>query len=779
MMNFVDPTTREKKRMYIGYLTKKPIPRIDDKFSCYNGTQKSNFSLTPWDKFHMNYSQEEINELSNYLQNIFGYKTIVKKNSDIHNENKGESYIIDNSDCQSFLPVYFNSNEFSKIRRFQDKLWGLLCVSLEFKMNKETDDMYYILPFYKSLDQEDSKINVDWYYINYILQEKANPDEITVADWIATVDYHLQNNQKDIISPTKSFEDNYNAVRDTFEILKKDPSFKEEYKTRNISQENKSYISDTLHNTYFRTLYNRRLYILKDFHEELTMDDEFTVKNYNKDEEPYQISYKNYIMKNYSDIMENYEYKYPQFSLVCGKVFSLLKNFDYHSEKELEVQRRQKENKSKKEGTGFKAWFIPELCHIFHLPTYWLKFLQYIPILTYKLKAFCYISEFRYVIGIKPLSIINLTYAATSKNSDIIMGNRHEQLEMLGDTILKYLTTIYYYNRYPEKDESFLTSIRMKNVSNENLIQLTNYYQWNRFFLQKKFSINYFHPPNISIIEGMRIRECSNAMHENKPIADFFESIIGACFIEGKTIAQGIQICQLFLSRSKLIIPIPFNYKPTIDEYVREPGYDYDEIVKKICKFLNHTYSKDSTLYTVLHLISLATPTMRREYQRLEYLGDAVIDLITINYFFNRFKGANPKELTQFKHLSVQNQVFADIIYNFGLIECLPFPPSTKKEIDKFIEMKSVHKDFPFHKNIADLFEVFVGAIHIDNGYQFEKTNEELVDFLTKHIFQHSAQNQSIERFEVINEIIEILSVIGRKYSHLEGFLRNPKSVYQ
>jgi len=310
--------------------------------------------------------------------------------------------------------------------------------------------------------------------------------------------------------------------------------------------------------------------------------------------------------------MNGYEFKYSEFSLISGKIFSLLKNFDYRSEKELELLRLQKENKTKKL-SNFKAWFIPELCHIFMIPTFWLKFIQHIPILTYKLKTFSFMGEFRYDIGIQPLSVLGLTEAATSKNSDIIVGNRHEQLEMLGDTVLKYLSTIYYYNRYPDKAESFLTAIRMKYVSNENLILLTNYHQWNRFFLEKKFSINYFHPPNINIIEGLRVRESFNNMHDNKPMADFIESIIGACYLEGKTISEGIKICQLFLYRSGLISPYPLNYKPVADEYVKEPGYDYDEVVKKICKVLNHTYSKNSNLYTVLYLLSLSTSTIRRE----------------------------------------------------------------------------------------------------------------------------------------------------------------------
>ncbi|ORX76531.1 ribonuclease III [Anaeromyces robustus] len=173
----------------------------------------------------------------------------------------------------------------------------------------------------------------------------------------------------------------------------------------------------------------------------------------------------------------------------------------------------------------------------------------------------------------------------------------------------------------------------------------------------------------------------------------------------------------------------------------------------------------------------------QRDYQRLEFLGDAVIDVITINYFFNTFKNANPKELTQFKHMSVQNQEFADLLIKLNLIDDIPFHSSEaagcKQYITKRKNSSNSSTDVPAPKYIADLFEVLVGAIHIDNHYHFKKSNHELSQLLIEHIFKHNSLNQSVIKFEVINDCLNYIVMVGRRYVHLYGFINNPKAVYR
>jgi len=116
-------------------------------------------------------------------------------------------------------------------------------------------------------------------------------------------------------------------------------------------------------------------------------------------------------------------------------------------------------------------------------------------------------------------------------------------------------------------------------------------------------------------------------------------------------------------------------------------------------------------------------------------------------------------------------------LINLGIINDIP-PNSKSSEVKQYIEKRKT-QTVQAPKYIADLFEVLVGALHIDNQYHFVKTNSELLKLLTKHIFDKAALSQSVERFEVINECLQTLSLIARKYSYLDGFIHNPRSIYK
>jgi len=300
--------------------------------------------------------------------------------------------------------------------------------------------------------------------------------------------------------------------------------------------------------------------------------------------------------------------------------------------------------------------------------------------------------------------------------------------------------------------------------------------------MQKRYSINCFYPPNIAVIEGCKLGGTVDIQLNNKPKADFFESIIGACFVDGgKNLKQSMKLCQFFLYRTGLLNSFSkYNWKPIIKN--NEKGF-HSRAVKHICQQLNHTYTNQSNLNSVLDIIASEKDIKKqKDYQRLEFLGDAVVDVITINYFFNTFKNANPKELTQFKHMSVQNQEFADLLIKLELIDDIPFHSSEAAGCKQYITKRkngSSSIDEPAPKYIADLFEVLVGAIHIDNHYYFKKTNYELSQLLIDHIFKHNSLNQTVVKFEVINECLNNIVMVGRKYVHLNGFINNPKAVYR
>lgn len=104
--------------------------------------------------------------------------------------------------------------------------------------------------------------------------------------------------------------------------------------------------------------------------------------------------------------------------------------------------------------------------------------------------------------------------------------------------------------------------------------------------------------------------------------------------------------------------------------------------------------------------------------ERLEYLGDRVLDLIVAQYLFERFPQKDEGELTKLKSKIVSRKMLGSVGSKMGLINHIKY--STSRSI-----------------NISTLegnaFEALIGALYLDSN--FETTQKVFVDYiLRKHI---------------------------------------------
>lgn len=92
--------------------------------------------------------------------------------------------------------------------------------------------------------------------------------------------------------------------------------------------------------------------------------------------------------------------------------------------------------------------------------------------------------------------------------------------------------------------------------------------------------------------------------------------------------------------------------------------------------------------------------------ERLEFLGDAVIDLIVGQYLFNKFPYKDEGFLTEIRSRIVNTQYLSTIAKDIRLSEIA----------EKFIPFN--HQTPP--KNwLGNVFEAFIGAMFLDKGYDF------------------------------------------------------------
>ncbi len=95
---------------------------------------------------------------------------------------------------------------------------------------------------------------------------------------------------------------------------------------------------------------------------------------------------------------------------------------------------------------------------------------------------------------------------------------------------------------------------------------------------------------------------------------------------------------------------------------------------------------------------------IKESYERLEFLGDAVLSAIIADYLFQKFPYRDEGFLTKLRSRIVSRQQLGKLALKFG--------------IDKYVEAETGLQGRS-HSINGDVFEALLGAIYLDKGYNF------------------------------------------------------------
>ncbi len=93
------------------------------------------------------------------------------------------------------------------------------------------------------------------------------------------------------------------------------------------------------------------------------------------------------------------------------------------------------------------------------------------------------------------------------------------------------------------------------------------------------------------------------------------------------------------------------------------------------------------------------------DYERLEFLGDSVVDLVVADYLYS-YKSENEGEMTKVRASYVCENALYEYSMDLGLNKYIRVGHGEEKEGGKY--KKAI---------VADIFEALVGAIYLDLGY--------------------------------------------------------------
>ena len=133
---------------------------------------------------------------------------------------------------------------------------------------------------------------------------------------------------------------------------------------------------------------------------------------------------------------------------------------------------------------------------------------------------------------------------------------------------------------------------------------------------------------------------------------------------------------------------------------------DKSDSVSILEKKINYIFHNKEYLNQAFTHKSLNTEP-RKNYERLEFLGDAVIDIIVSRELMRDFPEGDEGLLTQRRAALVQKPYLASIGQLLDLMDYLMIEKSVNLEIEKIAE-----------KQQANLFEALIGAVYLDGGIE-------------------------------------------------------------
>lgn len=267
----------------------------------------------------------------------------------------------------------------------------------------------------------------------------------------------------------------------------------------------------------------------------------------------------------------------------------------------------------------------------------------------------------------------------------------NERLEFLGDAVVEFLSSIHLFFMFPELEEGGLATYRAAIVQNQHLAMLA-----------KKLHLE----------EYMLYAHGSDLCHElelRHAMANCFEALMGALLLDGGISVTDEVFRNALFREDPQLREIWQNY-PEHPLQEQEPLGDRNYIgsylvLQELTKF------EESIGIQFKHIRLLARAFTDRSIgfthltlgsnQRLEFLGDTVLQLICSEYLYRHFPEHHEGHLSLLRSSLVNNRTQAVVCDDLGMTKYAVY--SNPKA-----EMKT--------KDRADLLEAFLGALYVDKG---------------------------------------------------------------
>ena len=333
------------------------------------------------------------------------------------------------------------------------------------------------------------------------------------------------------------------------------------------------------------------------------------------------------------------------------------------------------------------------------------------------------------------------------------MGNNYERLEFLGDCFLKMATTISIFTLIPDKAEFEYHVERMLLVCNRNLFNNALEHKLEEYIRSMAFDRRSWYPEGLILKKGKYKDISRQHVLADKTIADVCEALIGAAYLTAQS--QSPPNFDLAIRAVTTMVKSPNHAMAHYPDYYAAyvpPAWQtapsnsvQTDMAARFAARTGYTFTHPRLLRSAFqHPTYLTSWEKLPSYQRLEFLGDALLDMASVEFLFHRFPGADPQWLTEHKMAMVSNQFLGCLAVVLGFhTSVMLCSAAVQKEVGEYVaEIEEAlraakeeavrrgegegayRRDFWVQlsrppKCLPDVVEAYVGAVFVDSRYDF------------------------------------------------------------
>lgn len=286
-----------------------------------------------------------------------------------------------------------------------------------------------------------------------------------------------------------------------------------------------------------------------------------------------------------------------------------------------------------------------------------------------------------------------------NENEQLSSISNYERLEFMGDKILELLTSRHLFLLFPMFDEGQLSEYRNTIVQNQYLAVLA-----------KRLDMHYF----IIFYHGVDL--CSNSAL-NHALANSFEALLAAIFLDSnlETVSSVLAKTLWDTEETRDLYTI---WKDLPQHPIQAQLPNGDRHLIKNTKILQHVNLFEETIgveFKHIRLLAQAFCTRSASFnlitlgdnQRLEFLGDTVLNFVVSEYLYRFFPNHHEGHLSLLRSSLVCNSTQALLYDELGMADfVLTSYINNRQETNCNLKRK------------ADVFEAFVGALYLDQGLE-------------------------------------------------------------